>query len=90
MCLAVPGKVVEIMNENGMLMGKVDFAGSISKACLEYVPEIQIGQYTVIHAGFAISAIDEEEAMKSFELWREMEEKLKEDGMDFFGRPLNP
>lgn len=88
MCLAVPGKVIEISTENGMLMGKIDFAGSISKACLEYVPEIKVGQYTVIHAGFAISTIDEEEAMKSFELWKEMEEKLKEDGLDFFGRPL--
>ena len=53
MCLAIPGKVVEIFKENGLLMGHVDYSGTVNKICLEYVPEIVVGQYTVVHAGFA-------------------------------------
>ncbi|MFB0516451.1 MAG: HypC/HybG/HupF family hydrogenase formation chaperone [Candidatus Neomarinimicrobiota bacterium] len=72
MCLAIPGKVVEIYEENGLRMGRIDYGGVVNKACLEYVPEIEIGQYTIVHAGFAISILDEEEALKSFEAWQEM------------------
>ena len=67
MCLAVPGKLIEIYEEAGMKMGKLDYNGTINKACLEYVPEIELGQYTAVHAGFAISIIDEEEAARSFD-----------------------
>lgn len=80
MCLAVPGKVTEIFEESGLKMGTIDYAGTASKACLEYVPEIQVGQYTVVHAGFALSIIDEEEAMKSFEAWHELTNALAERG----------
>ena len=62
MCLAIPGKLIEIYEEAGMKMGKIDYSGAINKACLEYVPEIEIGQYTVVHAGFAISIINEEDS----------------------------
>ncbi len=72
MCLAIPGKVVEIYDEFGLKMGKVDYAGTVNKVCLEYVPDIRIGQYTVVHAGFALSVIDEEEAIKSYEAWEEL------------------
>ena len=72
MCLAIPGKVIEIYEEAGLRMGKIDYAGTVNKVCLEYIPEIEIGQYTVVHAGFALSIIDEEEAMKSFEAWEEL------------------
>jgi hydrogenase expression/formation protein HypC len=89
MCLAVPGRVVEIFEENGLKMGTIDYSGTLSKACLEYVPEIVVGQYTVVHAGFAISVIDEEEAAKSLETWRELVNGVAErDGTDIFGRPL--
>ena len=73
MCLGIPGKVVELYQVNGMKMGKVDFGGVIREACLEYLPEIQIGDYTIVHVGFGISQLDEEEAMQTLEMLREME-----------------
>ncbi|RXK84294.1 HypC/HybG/HupF family hydrogenase formation chaperone [Chlorobaculum sp. 24CR] len=72
MCLAIPGKLIEIREENGLKMGTVDISGALTKACLEYVPEIAIGQYTIVHAGFALKIIDEEEAAESLKLWDEL------------------
>ena len=72
MCLAIPGKLLEIFDENGLKMGTVDVNGSKSRACLEYVPDIKTGQYTIIHAGFALKIIDEEEAAESLKLWQEL------------------
>ena len=86
MCLAVPGKLVEIYEEVGMKMGKIDYSGTINKACLEYVPEIEVGQYTVVHAGFAISIINEEEAALSYETWREYNESALREGSFEFGK----
>lgn len=82
MCLAIPGKVVAITDENGLKMGTVDINGSLTKACLEYVPEIQTGQYTIVHAGFALKIIDEDEAAESLKLWDELlkEQRAKEPG----------
>jgi hydrogenase expression/formation protein HypC len=78
MCLGVPGKVIEIEpNPLGMTMGKVNFAGVTKSVCLAYVPEVQIGDYVVVHVGFAISKVDEQEATKVFAYLREMDE-LKE------------
>lgn len=76
MCLGVPGKVVEIMEESplGMTMAKVSFGGIVKEACLAYVPEAQVGDYVIVHAGFALSVIDEEEAMEVFEMLKEMQE----------------
>ncbi|MFQ6608458.1 MAG: HypC/HybG/HupF family hydrogenase formation chaperone [Fidelibacterota bacterium] len=88
MCLGIPGKVIEIFEENGLKMGKIDYSGTINKACLEYVQDIQIGQYTVVHAGFGISIIDEEEAMKSYEAWQELVEAAQRAEIDVFGNPL--
>ena len=76
MCLAIPGKVVETYDENGIKMGKIDYSGTINTACLEYIPEIEIGQYTLVHAGFALSILDEEEAQKSLDVWKELGEAL--------------
>ncbi len=74
MCLGIPGKVVEIYEQDGLKMGKVDFgSGVLREACLEYVPEIALGDYTIIHVGFAISQIDEEEAHKTLALLAELE-----------------
>jgi hydrogenase expression/formation protein HypC len=89
MCLAIPGKVIEIFEEHGLKMGKLDYAGTINNACLEYVPEIKIGQYAVIHAGFAINVIDEEEAQKTYDVWEEMIEAAEKEGLDIFGMPLD-
>ncbi|MBI3361111.1 MAG: HypC/HybG/HupF family hydrogenase formation chaperone [Chloroflexi bacterium] len=73
MCLGIPGKVTELYTSNGMKMGKVDFGGVVKEACLEYLPDIQICDYTIIHVGFGISQLDEEEAQRTLELLREMD-----------------
>lgn len=88
MCLAIPGKVIEITDEGGVLMGRIDFSGTINTTCLAYVPEVKVGQYVIVHAGFALSVVDEEEARKTFALWNEMAAKAAEDGLDVFGKPL--
>ena len=72
MCLAVPGKIIEIYEAGGLKMGKVDFGGVTREACLAYVPEVQVGDYTVIHVGFAINRLDEAEAQESLALLREI------------------
>lgn len=75
MCLGVPGKVIKIEeNPLGMTMGRVDFAGITKEVCLAYVPEVQLGDYVIVHVGFAISVVDEEEAMQVFEYLKEMDE----------------
>jgi hydrogenase expression/formation protein HypC len=73
MCLGIPGKVVEIYQANDMKMGKVDFGGVIKETCLEFLPDIKVGDYTIIHVGFGISQLDEEEAQRTMEMLREME-----------------
>ena len=75
MCLAIPGKVVSISGDNPLVrMGRVDFSGIIKEACLAYVPEVQIGDYVIVHVGFALSKVDEDEAQKIFEYLKEMDE----------------
>jgi hydrogenase expression/formation protein HypC len=82
MCLGVPGKIIEIYEANGLMMGKIDFGGVTREACLAYVPEVQIGDYTVIHVGFAISQISEEEAQETLELLREIANIEEELGIE--------
>jgi hydrogenase expression/formation protein HypC len=72
MCLAVPGKITEIYEANGLLMGKIDFGGVVREACLTYVPEAKVGEYTIIHVGFALHLIDEEEALETLALLNEI------------------
>ncbi len=75
MCLGVPGKIIEIQPDpNGMTMGKVSFAGIIKDVCLAYTPDVQIDDYVIVHVGFAIGVVDEEEAMQVFKYLEEMEE----------------
>jgi hydrogenase expression/formation protein HypC len=78
MCLGIPGKIVELYQVNGMKMGKVDFGGVIREACLEYLPDIQIGDYTIVHVGFGISQLDEEEARQTLDMLREMDALVNE------------
>ncbi len=68
MCLAIPGQVIEVNEDELMRMGKVDFGGVTREACLAYVPEAQVGDYVIVHAGFAISRLDEVEAQETLEL----------------------
>ncbi len=74
MCLGIPGKIVEIYSVDGLRMGRVDFGGVVKEACLEYVPEAQVGDYTVIHVGFAISQLTEEDAQETLALLKEIVE----------------
>jgi hydrogenase expression/formation protein HypC len=75
MCLGIPGKVTTITaSPIGMTMGKVSFGGISKEVCLAYVPEVQVGDYVIVHAGFAISQLDEQEAMEVFEYLRQMDE----------------
>ena len=73
MCLGVPGKIVEIYEKDGLPMGKIDFGGVTREACLAYVPEAQIGDYTLIHVGFALNVISEADAQETLALLREMD-----------------
>jgi len=72
MCLGVPGKVVEVFDEDGLRMGVVDFGGIRRKACLAYAPEVELGAYVIVHVGFAISVVDQREAARSYALLAEM------------------
>jgi len=72
MCLAVPGKVIETYSENGILMGRIDYGGVIKTACLAYLPDIEPGQYAMVHAGFAVSVVDEAEVTQFFQLWQQV------------------
>ena len=74
MCLGIPGKIVEIYEANGLKMGRVDFGGVVREACLEYVPEAEVGQYALIHVGFAINLVSEEEAQETLALLQEIAE----------------
>jgi hydrogenase expression/formation protein HypC len=82
MCLGVPGKIIETYESNGLKMGKIDFGGVTREACLEYVPEAQVGEYTVIHVGFAISLLSEEEAQETLQLLREIANVEEELGIE--------
>ena len=88
MCLAIPGKVVGVAEENGLRMGRVDFGGVVKRVCLDYVPDVVVGDYTIVHVGFALSKIDEAEALRTLEVFRQMgvlEDELL-DGEEAFAR----
>jgi hydrogenase expression/formation protein HypC len=74
MCLAIPGKVLEIDTAVSPLMGKVSFGGIKKEVCLELVPEVKVGNYVIVHVGFAISMMDEEEAQETLKLIEQMGE----------------
>jgi hydrogenase expression/formation protein HypC len=75
MCLAVPGKITSINGEDPLMRtGKVDFGGILKEVSLAYVPEVKVGDYVIVHVGFALSRVDEEEARQVFEYLRQMQE----------------
>jgi hydrogenase expression/formation protein HypC len=73
MCLAIPGKITEIYSSNGMRMAKVDFGGVTRETCLEAVPEATLGEYVIVHAGFALNTLSEQEALETLEIFRQMD-----------------
>jgi hydrogenase expression/formation protein HypC len=74
MCLGIPGRVTRTYREHDVLMGKVDFGGVSKQVCLDHVPDVQVGQYVLVHVGFALSMIDEEEAGRVFEFLEQMDQ----------------
>jgi hydrogenase expression/formation protein HypC len=72
MCLGVPGKIVEIYESNGLSMGKIDFDGVTREVCLAYVPEAKLGDYAIIHVGFALNLLSESEALETLETLRQI------------------
>ncbi len=79
MCLGIPGQIREIFERDGVRMGKVDFGGVMKEVCLEYVPDVQVGDYTIVHVGFAITRVDEQsaqETLRTFEHMGLLEEEL--------------
>jgi len=68
MCLGIPGRITEIRDEAGLAMGKVDFGGVRKDACLAYLPDAKLGDYVIVHVGFAISKVDEAEALRTLEV----------------------
>ena len=82
MCLGVPGKIVEISEDSGLIMGIVDFGGVTRQACLSYVPEAQVGDYAIIHVGFAIHLLSEKDALETLDLLREIGSYEEELGLE--------
>jgi hydrogenase expression/formation protein HypC len=80
MCLGIPGKIIEIYDSSNLKMGKVDFNGVTREVCLAYVPEAQIGDYTIIHVGFALNIISEEEALETLKMIHDIEEIGSKEG----------
>ncbi len=74
MCLAVPGKVISIDSSTEPIMGKVNFGGVIKNICLDWTPEVTIGEYVIVHVGFAISRMDEAEAMQTLDILRQLDD----------------
>ena len=72
MCLAIPGKVIEVFEDHGLRMGRVNFGGTVKKACLEQLPEASVGDYVLVHVGFALSLVDAAEAEKTYRLLEEL------------------
>ncbi len=79
MCLGVPGKIIEIYTDRGLRMCKVDFGGAVREACIETLPEAKVGDYTIVHAGFALNLLSEEEAQDTLNLLRQIADV--EDGL---------
>ena len=82
MCLGIPGQVVSLEDAGGLRMGKVQFGGVVREVCLEYVPEVALGDYVIVHAGFAISPVDEDEAARTYQLLEEMGQLTELDETD--------
>ncbi|BDX33001.1 hydrogenase assembly protein HypC [Mycobacterium antarcticum] len=72
MCLGIPGKITKIWDESGTRMATVDFGGTTKKVCLAYLPDLQIGEYTIVHAGFALNRLDEESANHTLQMFADL------------------
>ncbi|MEK7251237.1 MAG: HypC/HybG/HupF family hydrogenase formation chaperone [Bacteroidota bacterium] len=78
MCLAIPGKVLSIDKEVQPVMGNVNFAGINRQVCLEWLPDVQVGEYVLVHVGFALSKLDEKEAQETLDILKQMDGEFDE------------
>jgi hydrogenase expression/formation protein HypC len=91
MCLAIPGKILETYDREGVRMAKVQFGGISRESCVEYVPQARVGDYVLVHVGFALSMIDEAEAEKTYKLLEEMGQLTElEDAVERASAPDSP
>ncbi len=74
MCLAIPGQVMEIQELDGVKMGRTNFGGIVKRVCLAYTPEVEVGDYVLVHVGFALNKVNEEEAIRTYKLLEEMQQ----------------
>jgi hydrogenase expression/formation protein HypC len=97
MCLAIPGKLIEISEDaHGVKMGKANFGGIVKQVCLEYTPDVQMGDYVLVHVGFALSKVDEEQAAQTYKALEQLQQLGEldvpdiddaEDAKQFFDSP---
>jgi len=73
MCLGIPAKIIELYETNDMKMAKVDFGGVVKEACMEYLPDAKVGEYTIVHVGFGLSILDEQEAMETLDMLKQID-----------------
>ncbi len=83
MCLAIPGKLIELKEVQGIKMGKANFGGIVKQICLEYTPEARIDDYILVHVGFALAIIDEAEAERTYELLKQLDQLSELDVPEF-------
>ncbi len=89
MCLAIPGKVLEIQqDDHGVRIGKTNFGGVVKEVCLEYTPEVQCGDYVLVHVGFALSKVDAEEAERTYKALEDMKQLGELDTPDLAAGPF--
>ncbi|MDQ6940645.1 MAG: HypC/HybG/HupF family hydrogenase formation chaperone [Verrucomicrobiota bacterium] len=75
MCLAIPGKLLEIKQDaHGVSMGRANFGGIVKQVCLEYTPDVQVGDYVLVHVGFALSKVDEAEAQRTYAALQQLDQ----------------
>ena len=86
MCLGIPGEVTDISDRDGLLMGTVDFGGVRKEVCLAYVPDVEVGEYVIVHVGFAITTVDRQEAERTLDVLRAMGDAVEAE----LGEPLPP
>lgn len=85
MCLGIPGKILSIYEDHGTKMAKIDFGGVSREACIEVIPEAEPGDWTIVHAGFALNLLNEEEAQETLEILQEMAELADQDELQHDG-----
>ena len=82
MCLGIPGKIISIGEDHGTKMAQIDFGGVVREACIEVIPEAKPGDWTIVHAGFALNLLSEEEAQETLDILREMSQLAEQEGLD--------